>query len=305
MSARPRPGRSMRLPRWQSPWMRANGTPAKSGAIRPIVSRAIRSKSSRRAGVHETVPQQLVDEHGRQPRRLADRTVGRGAGGTDRVAPPDERPEAEQGVAGFRLERAAAGLREHREEEARAAAVTRAVPGCVDLLEGAPVDAAQGRDHGDFRLGEVAQEPVLVEDGLPGPPAGPVELGDERLPVLPAHAVDAVDVARVRVERAVEHDAERALDGGHHVAGGERFERTRGHASSVDTIRASGAGRRLEGGEDAHRLPGASAAHADRRLQAGAHRGPSGQAEEGAPQVGGQLHAAHARRLAAGHAGDR
>jgi hypothetical protein len=78
------------------------------------------------------------------------------------------------------VERAAANLREHGVEDA------------FDLAQGrarADVDRGHGRDLGS---GEVAEERVLVQDGLPGPAAGPIELHDQPALVLELHLVDAI-----------------------------------------------------------------------------------------------------------------
>ncbi len=278
--------------------------------------------------VHELIAEQLVHERGRQARGLTDHTVRRDACGAYRVASADEGPQAEQIVVGFRLEGSAAGSRKHGEEESRCRgidigstisratvrrAAIRAISGDLDLLERTAVGTWQGSDHRDFRIGEVTEEPMLVEDGRPAPSAGPVELCDERLPVLPAHAVHTVDVARVRLDRAVEHDRRTRVRprAPRHRGRALRRIRRSGRPSPGPScaprgqVRALGPGSRFERGEDPHCFLGAPAAHADRRFEAGAHDGPLGPAEQQAPQVGGQLNAVHACRFAAGHAGDR
>ena len=66
-----------------------------------------------------------------------------------------------------------------------------------------------------------------------------------------------------------------------------------------------GAGQPFQAGEPHHGLSSVSAAHGQRRLQAGAHRRPLRPAKQAATQRRVQLHAGHAGRFALRHARNR
>jgi hypothetical protein len=82
----------------------------------------------------------------------------------------------------------------------------------------------QGGDRRDLGVHQLGEKAVLVEDRLPGPAAGAVELGDHAGLVLQLDLVDPV-LHAVELEGAAGGArAERGLDGAEHALGREGEE---------------------------------------------------------------------------------
>jgi hypothetical protein len=143
-----------------------------------------------------------------EAQRRAVRSRTRGADG---VHAPDGAADVAPLLGVQLVERAAAHLGERGVEDALHLVQRRA---------GAEIERGHGRKLG---VGEIQQEPVLVEDGLARPAAGAVELHDEAALV---HELDLVDAVLEGAERqAAAGAAEPAcLDRVEHAVRGEGEE---------------------------------------------------------------------------------
>ena len=88
--------------------------------------------------------------------------------------------------------------------ELRRAAAAPRIDGDPEIGE---AQRLERRDHGNLALGELVREGVLFVDLRIAPASGPVELRDERRPIVEPHLVDAVLVAVERQQPAVGGEA--------------------------------------------------------------------------------------------------
>ena len=225
----PSSARSRMLPRWQSPCRRCQRHAVEQRSY-PLDGRVGQVVELRvQVGRHQLRLVQLIQEpRGRQPRRAGDPVLGTSVRG-GHVQPAHQRADAQPVLVPVRVEGASAPFRIDGEEKlllpVRAGGSHQVQPVSVVVGDRRHDRQVEGR--------ALADQPVLLLDGLVRPASGAVELGD----VLPAvgrpETVHAVHVAGKAGQRTVHVDADDRLDRLHRHVRREQIEGAGAHPRAL------------------------------------------------------------------------